>query len=326
MLELLDNLIKNIRDFGLEKIFRRYYSVYRAQVVSNADDTGRGLIEIKVPTLFGDNTLPHTAEPIGFAGASSGKGMFNPPEVDDWVMVMFEMGDPSYPLYLGGWYGDGELPEEFAYVDGKPTKRGFKNQYGHSVVFDETTGAEKVSVVTPAGHFFVMDDTSGKEALYFIHKSGAQFQADAKGVRMTSAKGAYLSLNDEDGSGTMGSPDGATASVKDNVLLMDKTGKAILELKDGKVQLTADGDLVLSGGTFTMKSGAMAMTDGVAQVAVGQGKVKIGTPAADLLALVDQILDGLMAMTVPTGVGPSGPPINMASFVKVKALLATIKG
>ena len=61
--------------------------------------------------------------------------------------------------------------------------------------------------------------------------------------------------------------------------------------------------------------------------------VGLGAASAELLDLVDQIIDqidqtetAIQAITVPTAVGPSGPPINAASFIAIQSTLATIKG
>lgn len=63
------------------------------------------------------------------------------------------------------------------------------------------------------------------------------------------------------------------------------------------------------------------------------GKVAIGNASGEeLLDLVDQIIDeaintedGILALTVPTAVGPSGTPINSATFTAIKATLNDIK-
>ena len=52
------------------------------------------------------------------------------------------------------------------------------------------------------------------------------------------------------------------------------------------------------------------------------------TWSVDFTKLMDQmeaLLKALMAMTHPTGVGPSGPPINMADFTKIMTELAKMK-
>lgn len=47
----------------------------------------------------------------------------------------------------------------------------------------------------------------------------------------------------------------------------------------------------------------------------------LGTTSKDLL---DELMDALLKMQVPTGVGPSGTPINSADFASIKARLSTM--
>jgi hypothetical protein len=41
-----------------------------------------------------------------------------------------------------------------------------------------------------------------------------------------------------------------------------------------------------------------------------------------LMEVLGQLVDAIMALTVPTSVGPSGPPLNMAAFTKLKGLIS----
>ena len=60
--------------------------------------------------------------------------------------------------------------------------------------------------------------------------------------------------------------------------------------------------------------------------------IKIGSNNAEesmvlgnkLEALLDELITAINAMTVPTPVGPSGPPINAPQFSGIKAKLKTM--
>lgn len=84
---MLNNLIENIRRYGLEKVFQRYYSIYRAEVVKNNDEEKRGRITVKVPSLFADSELSAWAEPRDYRGSGKGYGEFMPPNIGDFVFV-----------------------------------------------------------------------------------------------------------------------------------------------------------------------------------------------------------------------------------------------
>ena len=72
-------------------------------------------------------------------------------------------------------------------------------------------------------------------------------------------------------------------------------------------------------------SGSIFVTNKAGQkVHVGDGADTANEPAllgTTLKGLLEQLIDGLTALTVPTGVGPSGTPINAAQFIAVKAQL-----
>ncbi len=84
-----------------------------------------------------------------------------------------------------------------------------------------------------------------------------------------------------------------------------------------------------------------AVTDGAAEIRTRDGalvlrvapnKISLGVNATqpavmgnDLKQVLSDILDAILALSVPTGTGPSGPPINSASFTSIKNNLDAIK-
>lgn len=331
MIQMLETLIRNISDYGLERVFKRYYSLYRAEVVSNKDETGRGLIEIKVPQLFGDNALPNKAEPRDFRGAGKGKGEFYPPDVGDWVYVEFSMGDQRFPVYSGGWYGEGELSDEFAYTNGEPLNRGRVNKYGHVLKFDETPGKERVVIGTPSGNYIVLDDTKDKEGMFFIHKTGAQLQIDKDGSTKVLAKdGSFINMDAVKGAITATSKSGAYITVKDVVTASDASGKHFISINGDSIVCNTAGDHIVQSNTHSVKSGSTVIDSSGAKMTMGSGKVAFGANGVELLDHVIQGFDALVSSPslVTTGVGPSSPLMPPASvqLTKIKVALMLIKG
>ena len=97
--------------------------------------------------------------------------------------------------------------------------------------------------------------------------------------------------------------------VKGDITHNTKIGDVTMETLKGNVNVkTLSGDAVLSGQKVQLggSGGAQAVVCG------------------DLLMeILSAIVDALMALTVPTPTGPSGPPTNMADFVKAKALISS---
>lgn len=85
-----------------------YFGKYRGTVSDNADPTSRGRLKVKVPAILG--SLEVWAMPcVPYAG--DGVGFYSLPAVGVGVWIEFEAGDPSYPVWTGCFWGDGELPD-----------------------------------------------------------------------------------------------------------------------------------------------------------------------------------------------------------------------
>ena len=100
----------------------------------------------------------------------------------------------------------------------------------------------------------------------------------------------------------------------------DKSGEKELRLKHSGgavVRIDKDGNIEI-----TNSSGKT--------VYVGNGASEAAVLGDTLKGLLDELIDALAALTVPTGVGPSGTPVNIAQFQAIKArwrtfLSATVK-
>jgi uncharacterized protein involved in type VI secretion and phage assembly len=86
-----------------------YFGKYRGTVTDNSDPTSRGRLKVNVPAVLGTNDV--WAMPcVPYAG--KGVGFYSLPEPKTGVWVEFEAGDPSYPVWTGFFWGDGELPDD----------------------------------------------------------------------------------------------------------------------------------------------------------------------------------------------------------------------
>lgn len=94
----------------------RYFGKYRGLVDDNQDPTGRGRLKVRVPAVMGEQAV--WALPcVPYAGP--GLGLFTLPEVGTGVWVEFEAGDPSFPIWVGCFWGDGDIPSGDAVPDVK---------------------------------------------------------------------------------------------------------------------------------------------------------------------------------------------------------------
>ena len=74
---------------------QRFYGVYRAVVFDNKDPNLLNRLRLKIPQVFAD-------VPTGWAWPTSFAGLKTTvPEIGQGIWVMFEGGDPSFPMWLG---------------------------------------------------------------------------------------------------------------------------------------------------------------------------------------------------------------------------------
>jgi|GEM_PF-1954253 len=331
-MSLIANLIRNVTDFGIERVFKRYYSLYRGEVTDNVDPEHRGRVKLRLPTIFGQDELPTFAEPRDFRGAGAGKGEFWPPEVGDWVYVEFEQGDPRYPIYSGGWHAQEEVDtSDFEHDADAPKSRGWKTKYGHVMKFVDQAGKERVYVSTPKGHFLILDDSEGSESIFLIHKSGAQMQIDQTGsAKIVALDGGYVSLDAETHEVSAASKDGSLIKLGEDILLLPKGGDTLLHLKEGLAQFTSAKDMTIAANALTVSAGSVTIDAQGAKLNLGAGKIAIGAGATEVVDSIIQIIDSLTQSPslTTTGTGPSGPlsPPASVQLGVLKALLLAIKG
>lgn len=174
----LKTLVDEIVRFGLE-YFRRYYGPYRARVLSNKDPSGTGRVRVQVPRA---SIGPNSQEWIlpMMAGSGPKCGVFWPPEENDYVWVFFDNGDPEEPAcYLGGWYAEDEIDEEFdPEDDGTPLKRGMKTPGGHFISFSDKKGEEKIRIRHKDGTIIEWDENNKVK----MGKDGGTFEPMMRGT------------------------------------------------------------------------------------------------------------------------------------------------
>jgi uncharacterized protein involved in type VI secretion and phage assembly len=91
----------------LEYIRGHYFGKYRGKVADNIDPTNRGRIKVTVDSM---PSLDMWAMPcVPYAGNQV--GFYSLPPVGAGVWIEFEGGDVSFPIWVGCFWGDGELPD-----------------------------------------------------------------------------------------------------------------------------------------------------------------------------------------------------------------------
>jgi len=126
----------------MEVMEGRFFGKYRGLVAGNDDPPGRGRLLVKVPAVMGDE--PVWAMPcVPYAGDNM--GFYAMPDVGTGVWVEFEAGDPSYPIWVGCFWGDGEAPKNERGAKAAPPLKILRSQQGLLVTLDDQQQAITVS-------------------------------------------------------------------------------------------------------------------------------------------------------------------------------------
>lgn len=91
---------------------RRFYGKHRATVLNNVDPLQQGRLLLQASDV--DGLLPTTWALPCFPFTGRQMGMWAIPQIGAGVWVEFEQGDPDYPIWAGGWYGNAAEPPALA--------------------------------------------------------------------------------------------------------------------------------------------------------------------------------------------------------------------
>jgi uncharacterized protein involved in type VI secretion and phage assembly len=94
----------------LERLRTRFYGKYRG-IVSDVDASTMR-IKAKVPAVFGKVDSPWCMPCVPYAGPNVGFAFL--PETGSAVWIEFEGGDVSLPIWVGGFWREGEYPSDAA--------------------------------------------------------------------------------------------------------------------------------------------------------------------------------------------------------------------
>jgi hypothetical protein len=149
-----DNTLEQL----VELVRSRYYGKYRGTVIDTEDSQKLGRVKVSVPAVLGD--LQIWAMPcVPYTGSNAGHYFI--PEVGAGIWVEFEAGDASYPIWVGGYWGDGDTPQNEKGADPKPAVKVLRTKSGLIVSLDDDA-----QVVTLSdgdnGNFITIEVTEGK--------------------------------------------------------------------------------------------------------------------------------------------------------------------
>jgi hypothetical protein len=122
-----------------------YPGLYRGSVVNNIDPMMLGRLQVSVPGVPGASQLSWALPCAPYAGSSVGTFCLPPIGADIWVM--FEGGNSSDPVWMGGFWSSTAMPPA---TPAAPTMRVFKSD-GLTVTLTDLPGAAMLEIKTGTG-------------------------------------------------------------------------------------------------------------------------------------------------------------------------------
>lgn len=287
---MFETFYQRLIEWGLE-YFKKFYGLYRAEVVRIDDPQSRGRIQIRCPEVGHAAVVNVWVDP-SFPAAGLNRGMFWPPEVGDSVWVSFERGDAAKPkVYFGGWFGKDDVPSEFSADKKDPQKRGFILRNGHSFTFVEKSGEEAIELTwrkpgSQPEEKKTADRSDGESASLRFDKNGS--------ITLTNQNESSIELDAQNKKIVITEKDNS------NVVTLDKNGVRI-ETK-GKVNI-----------------------DGATECNINATKVNLASGADTPAVRGNDLKQWLETHTHPTAVGPSGPPVQAAGLTPVLSTVTRLK-
>jgi uncharacterized protein involved in type VI secretion and phage assembly len=162
----------------------KYFGKYRGTVTQNVDPEQRGRIQATVPDV--SNVVPGTWALPCVPVAGNRMGTYLVPQVGAAVWIEYEQGDPDYPIWTGGFWSEGEVPQQA--LDGDPASPSIVLQTGqqNSITLSDVPGPSGGIMLKSAG--------------------GASIVLNDTGITISNGNGATITL------------DGSSVSVNDGAL------------------------------------------------------------------------------------------------------------
>jgi uncharacterized protein involved in type VI secretion and phage assembly len=138
-----------------------YYGVYPAIVTRLVDPPRQGQVQVRFPSLGteGDADVRAWANLVS-PYADGGHGLEILPDVDTQVLVAFASGQFGEAYILGAcWNGKAAPPENATQAN---NLRLLRSRTDSALTFDDTGGAEKVTITMKSGHRIELDNQRGE--------------------------------------------------------------------------------------------------------------------------------------------------------------------
>jgi hypothetical protein len=165
----------------LYDLLNKRFGKYRGIVKSNHDDENPGCLQVEVQDISGNQQI--TARP------ATPPGSFFLPEVETYVWIEFEGGDPGMPIWTDMWHVPGTWPDEAK--DDPTQKRVIKTTSGHTLVFDDRSDSASIQIKDGVnGHVITLNNNG----VTISAQSGENIVLNKQGINIDSGAGEKIQI------------------------------------------------------------------------------------------------------------------------------------
>jgi hypothetical protein len=283
----------------------RFYGKFRGKVVENVDPMILGRILVEVPSVP-SSTLNWAMPCVPYAGPQV--GFYAIPPIGANVWVEFEAGDPNYPVWVGCFWSEGQVP-----LEAPPEIKVFKTEFNTFILSDVpeiggmTLTSEPLGVDVPCTMKFSSEGIEIVIPESTINMTIGTISATTGDITFT-AEGGIESTAGVDISTTAGGAIEVTAGADISETAgaaIEITAAADISIAAGAaVEVTGGGDVaVTAGGAVEVTGGGdVAVTGGGAVEVTGGGDVAVTAGlACEVTAGLDVAITAGLACEVTAG-------------------------
>lgn len=252
--------------------------VYIGIVTSNHDPENQGRIKLVFPWMA-DAVESHWAR-VATLYAGDDRGWYFMPEVGDEVLVAFEHGDLNHPFVIGSlWNGQDPLPEP-GHPDGENNHKVIETRSGHKLTWDDTPGAEKISLVDSSTNNRLTIDVAADDISIVAATGDIHIKAPAGSINFSSKTMTEQVKQTKDH--TSGATHGITVKQSDYIEAVS-SGKSLtvgssMSRSAQSTSVSASSSMTSTGGSLSVSVSADATTEmtGAVTQTIGTSSMSVG--------------------------------------------------
>jgi uncharacterized protein involved in type VI secretion and phage assembly len=164
----------------------RWYGVFPATVTDIKDPDSQGRVKITLPWMPDASAARYEAwARVATLFGGNNRGSWFIPDVDDEVLVAFELGDPRRPYVMGGLWNGKDSPPDTMDGGGRNARTMLRSRNGVKVTLDDTDGQEQLILETPGGQKVTLKDGPG--SVEIVDSNGNSVKLATDGITVNSS-------------------------------------------------------------------------------------------------------------------------------------------